>query len=105
MAEDEPEFTPDGDGSRLRLKVAAGASRRKIAGAHAGALKLSVTTAPERGKANRDVLALVAETFGLAPVEVELLRGETSPEKVVRLSLEPGEARRRWNALHARSAG
>lgn len=96
MASDEPDFEPDGGGSRLRLKVAAGASRRRVAGAYAGALKLSVTTAPERGKANREVLALVAETFGVAPGSVELLRGETSPEKVVRLPIPPEEARALW---------
>lgn len=100
-----PLFTPDGAGSRLRLKVSAGASRRKVAGAHAGALKLSVTTAPEKGKANRDVLSLVGETFGIAPAEIELLRGETAPEKLIRLPLAPDEALRRWNGFLASSQG
>ncbi len=47
---------------------------------------------PERGKANREVLALVAEAFGLATRDVELVSGETSPDKVVRLSIEEKEA-------------
>lgn len=71
---------------------------------HGGALKLSVKAPPERGKANKDVLALVAETFGLAPADVEIVSGETSPDKVVRLSLTAGEAARRWSLTLLRSA-
>ena len=95
---DAPEFSPEagGQGVRLRLRVSAGASRRRVLGVHGGALKLSVKAPPERGRANKDVLALVAETFGLAPSDVEILSGETSPDKVVRLALTPDEAKRRF---------
>jgi len=97
-AGDAPEFTPEGGGRRvrLRLRVSAGASRRRILGVHGGALKLSVKVPPEKGKANRDVLALVAETFGLAASEVDIVSGGTSPDKVVRLPLAPEDAARRW---------
>ena len=97
-AGDEPEFTPEGGGRsvRLRLRVSAGASRRRILGVHGGALKLSVKAPPEKGRANRDVLALVAETFGLATSDVEIVSGDTSPDKVVRLPLTLEDAARRW---------
>ncbi len=97
-AGDEPEFTPEGGGRsvRLRLRVSAGASRRRILGVHGGALKLSVKAPPEKGKANRDVLALVAETFGLATSDVDIVSGDTSPDKVVRLPLTLEDAARRW---------
>ena len=93
-----PEFIPEGGGrsARLRLRVSAGASRRRILGVHGGALKLSVKVPPEKGKANRDVLAIVAETFGLAASDVTMVSGDTSPDKVVRLPLTPEEAARRW---------
>lgn len=99
-AGDAPQFTPEAGGRsvRLRLRVSAGASRRRILGVHGGALKLSVNAPPEKGKANREVLSLVAETFGLAPSDVELVSGDTSPDKVVRLALPGGEALRRWTA-------
>ncbi len=97
-AGDAPEFVPESGGRsvRLRLRVSAGASRRKVLGVHGGALKLSVKAPREKGKANRDVLALVAETFGLAASDVGLVSGDTSPDKVVRLSLTLKEAARRW---------
>lgn len=101
MGADAPEFTGDGDGTRLRLRVSAGASRSRVLGAHGGALKLSVKAPPERGKANREVLALVADAFGLAPSDVALVSGETAPDKVVALPLAPAEAARRWAARGA----
>ena len=97
------ELSPEDGGKsvRLRLRVSAGASRRRVLGVHGGALKLSVKAPPERGKANKDVLALLAETFGLATSDVEILSGETFPDKVVRLPLASGEASRRLAAYLA----
>jgi uncharacterized protein len=95
------DLTVDGDGTQLRLRVSAGASRTRILGGHGGALKVSVKAPPERGKANREVLALVADAFSLAPSQVELVAGETSPDKVVWLPLAPAEAARRWAARGA----
>lgn len=98
MGEGELHLTGDGEGVRLRLRVSAGASRSRILGVHGGALKLSVKAPPERGKANREVRALVADAFGLAPSDVEIVSGETSPDKVVRLPVAQREAARRWAA-------
>jgi uncharacterized protein (TIGR00251 family) len=94
VAADVLEFSPEDGGKsvRLRLRVSAGASRRRVLGVHGGALKLSVKAPPEKGRANKDVVSLVAETFGLAPSDVEILSGESSPDKVVRLALSPQEA-------------
>ena len=92
------ELRSDGSGSRLRLRVSAGASRSGVAGVHGGALKLAVAAPPEKGKANREVVRLVAGAFGLDPRDVEIVAGETSPDKVVRLALAPEEAARRWAA-------
>ena len=94
MDADALELSPEDDGKsvRLRLRVSAGASRRRVLGVHGGALKLSVKAPPEKGRANKDVVSLVAETFGLAPSDVTILSGESSPDKVVKLALSPQEA-------------
>ena len=102
MPADALELSPEDGGKsvRLRLRVSAGASRRRVLGVHGGALKLSVKAPPEKGRANKDVVSLVAETFGLAPSDVTILSGETSPDKVVKLALAPRAAAERY----ARSA-
>ena len=95
------ELRPDGPGTRLRVRVRAGASRSRILGVHAGALKVAVASPAEKGRANREVLRLVAEVFGLAPRHVEILAGQTFSDKVVGLSLPAGEAAVRWAARAA----
>jgi uncharacterized protein (TIGR00251 family) len=78
-------------GTRIRLRVKPGARRDGIVGPHGGALKVTVAASPERGKANRAVLDLLAGALGLAPSSLEIVAGETSPDKIVLIPLPPGE--------------
>lgn len=70
-------------GTVLRLKVKAGARRNALVGVHAGALKLAVTAAAERGRANQAVLRLLADQLRLPPSALELVAGTSSPDKTV----------------------
>jgi len=71
------------DGVVLPLRVFAGARQNGITGAHDGRLKVAVTTAPEKGKANKAVLRILADALGIKPQQLELLQGQTSPLKTV----------------------
>lgn len=71
---------------KLAVKVSPKAARNAISGWHGEALKVSVTAAPERGKANAAVQLLLAETLGIAKSSVRLLRGETSSQKIFEIS-------------------
>ncbi len=68
-------------GASFPVKVHAGAKRDRIAGLHDGMLKVEVTTAPEKGKANKAVAKLLAKALGVAPGELTLLSGETNTRK------------------------
>lgn len=87
-----------GGRTRLRLRVRPGGKKNAIVGEHGGALRVSVTAAAERGKANRAVIALLAETLELPLSGVEIATGETSPDKGAVVALEAGEVRRRLAA-------
>ena len=80
---------------RLRLRVKAGGRRNALLGTHGGALKLSVTAAPEKGKANRAVLSLLAQRLGVPASSLELISGAASPDKVVLLPLDRRDLLRR----------
>jgi uncharacterized protein (TIGR00251 family) len=68
----------------LTLKVVPKSSRNEIVGFLAdGSLKVKVTAAPEKGKANAEVCELLAREFGVSRRSVEIVRGETSPVKQV----------------------
>ena len=89
-------FAPADGGTTLSVRVSAGASRTRIVGPHAGGLKLSVQAPPEKGKANAQARALLAEAFGVPREGVEIRRGGTSPKKLVFLPLSAQEALARW---------
>jgi uncharacterized protein (TIGR00251 family) len=81
---------------RLRVRVAPGARRSEIVGRHGEAWKLRVRAAPERGRANDEVVALVAARLGLDKAHVRVVAGHTSRDKIVELDgLELHDAERR----------
>lgn len=61
--------------------VVPGASRDEIVGEHDGALKIRVTAAPERGKANKAVARLLAER--MPGRRVTVVAGNTARRKQV----------------------
>jgi uncharacterized protein (TIGR00251 family) len=77
------ELTTTPIGTRMRLRVRAGARKIAILGVREGALQVSVTAPPERGKANRAVLKLLARTLDLPASTLELVSGQTAREKTV----------------------
>jgi uncharacterized protein (TIGR00251 family) len=83
---------------RLNLKVAPKSSRNAVTGWLGNTLKISVTTAPEKGKANQMVISVLAEALDLSRSAIKILRGETSATKTVEISgLAEGEILRRLN--------
>ena len=82
--------------TRLRLRVAPGASVPGVVGRHGEAWKLRVAAAPERGKANDAVLELLAATLAVPRANVTLVSGGGSRNKVVELTgIAPDEIERR----------
>ena len=70
---------------RLKVKAVPGASRSEIVGRLGEALKVRVAAPPEGGKANREILELIAGRLGLPAADVTLVSGAASPAKVVAL--------------------
>jgi uncharacterized protein (TIGR00251 family) len=70
----------------IDLRVSPKASRNAITGWRGARLKVAVTAAPERGKANAAVIAVLADALGCARSAVDVIRGETSQDKCVRVA-------------------
>lgn len=82
--------------ARLHLRVSPGASRAAVVGRHGDGWKVRVTAAPERGRANADVIDLIAGVMGIARSAVQVVAGASSRDKIVELagiSLEEAERR------------
>ena len=68
------------------VKAVPRASRSAVVGVTIdGAMKVKITAAPDKGKANEELRAVLAEWFKLPKSNVELLHGETSQRKVWRV--------------------
>ena len=79
-------ISPDGDDVLIRIKVVPGASGNGITGVLGDRLKVRVSAPPEGGRANKAVCAVIAAALGAKPRQVSVQSGQTSPEKVVRVS-------------------
>jgi len=86
-----PSFFTVGDrGVLLRVKARPHARKDAVEGVRAGELVVSVRAAPEKGRANDEIVRVLAEALGLPRTSVVLKSGAGSHHKVVVL---PGEAR------------
>lgn len=83
-------WTATANGVRLRLKVRPQARRAAIDGIvpdrDGEALAVSVTAAPEDGKANAAVVALLADALGVAKSTISVIQGAASRRKIVHVS-------------------
>jgi uncharacterized protein (TIGR00251 family) len=65
----------------LPVRAQPGARVNAVRGEHQGALKVAVTQAPEKGKANRAVIEVLSRALRLSRSQFTLLSGETSHDK------------------------
>lgn len=65
----------------LPVRAHAGARRNAILDERNGMLRVAVTAAPEKGKANRAIVELLSKNLGVPKSAIELVSGETSPHK------------------------
>ena len=83
---------------RLRVRLTPKAARNAIQGWAEDAdgaryLKVSVTAAPEKSRANKALIALLAKTWKIPRSSIDIERGETDRNKVLLLSAIPAG----WN--------
>lgn len=91
MARPAPDLPPasaiealvDAEG-RLALRVTPGARVESLS-VSAGVLNVKVRAKPTDGAANTAVIRLLAKALGIPPSSIELLRGDRSRDKLVKL--------------------
>ena len=69
----------------LSLHVQPGAKKTEPAGLHGGALKLRLHARPVEGAANAALLEFLSESLGVPLRQVELVSGQQSRQKRVRV--------------------
>ncbi len=71
------------DGIVVSVKVQPNSSKDRVVGEYADQIKIAVTVAPEKGKANKAVIKLFAKWLGIKSSDIQIISGETSRDKVL----------------------
>lgn len=79
------QFTEKGDGLIFNVRVVPRASKSEIVGEFGGALKVRIAPPPVDGAANVELIKVLSKKFGVAKSAVEILSGQTSKQKQVRV--------------------
>ena len=74
-------------GSVVSIRVVPGASAAKVVGLHAQELRIRVCSPPVDGRANEEVLTVVAKALGVRARDVHLVGGQTSRSKQLFVAL------------------
>ena len=81
MFNDMLELQSTSDGVILPVHAQPGARKNGITGVHDGRLKVAVTQAAEKGKANQALIKLLTELLGVKRAQISLVAGEMSHHK------------------------
>ena len=71
----------------LRVKAVPGSSINKIADIHDGALRIKIKAPAVEGAANKELIKFLSKTLRISKSDIEILRGETSKVKSLRIPL------------------
>ncbi|EMD46572.1 hypothetical protein EHI5A_162950 [Entamoeba histolytica KU27] len=67
----------------IEVEIKPNAKTSEIQGVEDGLLKVSINSPPVDGKANTEVIAFMASTFGIKKSNVKLIKGQTSHHKTL----------------------
>jgi uncharacterized protein (TIGR00251 family) len=79
------------EGAELRVRVQPRASANEITAVRDGVLLMRVTAPPADGKANDAVRKLIARRLRIGVTRVEIVRGASTRDKVLRVQGIPDE--------------
>lgn len=65
----------------ISVRTQPGSCKNRIIGEYGGRLKLAVTAAPEKGKANKAVIELLAQALRICESSIQIVSGESSRNK------------------------
>jgi hypothetical protein len=73
---------------KISVKVKPNAKQEKIEKVNESHFLVSVKEKPQEGKANKAVIKILAEYFGVPQSQVVLLKGQTSREKIYEIKTD-----------------
>ena len=75
----------------LTVRIQPRASKNEVLRLENGSLKIRLTAPPVDGAANEALVRFLADRFGVAKSQVEIVSGHTSRDKIVRINGKSGD--------------
>ncbi len=91
---DHPFVTVAADGIVLNIHVQPRASKNQVCGLQGEALKIRLTSPPVDGAANKLCREFLADLFGVAKSYVDIISGDASRHKRVRITGDPEQLKK-----------
>ncbi len=73
---------------RIKIKVVPNAAKNSVEGWHGDALRIRIAAAPDRGRANEELIEFLGELLSLPKREIQILSGHTSCLKWVEIQAD-----------------
>ncbi|NTG01978.1 DUF167 domain-containing protein [Agrobacterium rhizogenes] len=92
------------DHVRLSVRLTPNGGRDAVDGIETGAdgeayLKARVSAVPEKGKANKALIALLAKRLSIPKSSLSLISGDTARKKILRIDVDPEDLIGRLKAI------
>lgn len=72
---------------RIELKVITRAAKEELKEISPDNYRIKVTAPPEKGRANKRIIEMVAERFGLRKSDVRISSGQTGSRKILEIDI------------------
>ncbi len=92
------------DHLRLAIRLTPNAGRDALEGLEENAegeayIRARVTSVPEKGKANKALITLIAKAIAVPKSSISIVSGETARQKILRIDGDPEDLERKLDAL------
>ena len=85
--------------ARVSVRVHPNAARNEVVDFIDGGLRVKVSAPPVKGKANKELIALLSQVLGVHKNSVSIIKGHTSRSKIIAIDgLSPGEVTKRLSS-------
>ena len=75
----------ENEGLCLYVKVIPGSPKNQISGFHDGLLKVKISSPPEKGKANSELISFLSKVLNIPKKHIVLLKGDSKQKKKILL--------------------
>ena len=80
------EINQTDSGIIFKTKIVPASSKNAVMGTLGGMLKIKISAAPEKGKANQCLIEFLSDFLDVKKKDIQIISGQTSPTKEIKIT-------------------